>query len=315
MKASRSILASTLLAQTFALSSAVMLASPVAAQSSAHVPWTQITVQSAKLGGARPVYVVTPSDYATSGARYPVLVLLDAEDEPQFTSAVANVAFLASRSAIPKMIIVGVPNGKDRTHDLTPVATGSAAKDFPTAGGAATLTDFIADEVLPLVRSKYRTLPTTVLAGHSFGGLFAMHAASAKRGVFAGIVAMSASLWWNDSTSAIAYADSIAKSPATARLFATSGEYEPPIAITVKRFSAHLDSIRPAGLAFGHQHYADDTHGLTPVPSLMDGLRFVFEPVSLAVQFQQILSPPFDSVRVMATFAELEKSYQAGART
>ena len=77
-----------------------------------------------------------------------------------------NIAFLASRGAIPNLIVVGIGNGKDRTHDLTPAARGKTAKDFPTAGGAESMTSFIVDEVLPRVRSEYRTLPTTVLAGH-----------------------------------------------------------------------------------------------------------------------------------------------------
>src|SRR5207244_883704 len=55
------------------------------------------------------------------------------EYQPQFAAAVANVAFLANRGAIPEMLIVGIANGKDRTRDMTPAATGATAKTFPTA--------------------------------------------------------------------------------------------------------------------------------------------------------------------------------------
>jgi len=294
---------------------AAALASPALAQTGSTTPWTRLVINSKKLGETRTILVATPANYATTGDRYPVLVLLDADDAPQFTAAVANVAFLTSRNAIPPLLVVGIANGKDRTHDMTPAATGPTAKNFPSAGGASGLADFILDEALPKVRSTYRTLPSTILAAHSFGGLFALDVAAKRPEAFAGIVAMSPSLWWNDSTAAVAYADAIAKSSKTPRLFATSGGLEPPIAITTRRFAAHLDSIKPMTLAFASQHYPDDTHGLTPAPSLMDGLRFVFEPVSIAKTPLSSLGPTSDSAAVVNALVTTEESYGRGARS
>jgi predicted alpha/beta superfamily hydrolase len=288
------------------------VASTANAQSS---PWLKDTFKSAKLNEERTILVATPTNYSTSKSSYPVLILLDAEDAPQFNAAVANVAFLSNRGAIPDMLIVGVPNGKDRTHDMTPAATGPTAKNFPTAGGASAFADFIIDEVLPKVRAKYRTLPSTVLAGHSFGGLFALDVAAARPNAFSGIVAMSPSLWWNDSIPARDYATAIAKSSTTTRLFATSGGLEPPIAVTTKRFVARLDSIKPATLAFASQYYPENTHGLTPEPSLIDGLRFVYAPVSLARSPMQQLGPTSDSATIANAITESEESYVRGAKS
>jgi predicted alpha/beta superfamily hydrolase len=211
--------------------------SAVAAQSAPSHPWTEIKIRSAKLGDTRTIDVATPAGYSDPRRSFPVLVILDADDRDQFTSAVANVSFLASRAATPQMIVVGIRNGKDRTHDLTPVATGANAKQFKTAGGVSTFMDFVIGEVLPQIRAKYRTQPATILAGHSFGGLVALHAAS-TRDAFTAIIAMSPSLWWNDSTAARGYADSLARLTRPLRLFASSGEFEPPISITTRRFAA-----------------------------------------------------------------------------
>ena len=293
----------------------VVLAASAHAQDGGRISWQRDTFKSAKLGEDRTLFIATPAGYATSKERYPVLVLLDADDEPQFTAAVANIAFLSSRGAVPNLLIIGVANGKDRTHDLTPAATGGAAKQFPTAGGAHAFADFIVDEVLPRVRSKYRTHPMTVLAGHSFGGLFALDVAATRPGAFTGIVAMSPSLWWNDSTPARGYADAIAKTTAPTRLFATSGGLEPSIAITTKTFVSRLDSIKPATLAFASRYYPENTHGLTPAPSLMDGLRFVFDPVSLAHSPLQALTPNADSATIVNAVSESEKMYERGARS
>ena len=279
-------------------------------------PWLKETFKSAKLAEDRTLYIATPANYnSATNQRYPVLVLLDANDEPQFTAAVANVAFLASRGAIPDMLVVGITNGKDRTRDMTPAAIGTTAKNFPTAGGSRVFTDFILDEVLPRVRSHYRTLPTTVLAGHSFGGLYALDVAATRPGAFTGIVAMSPSLWWNDSTPARDYATAIAKMSAATRLFATSGGLEAPIDVTTKIFAARLDSIKPPTLAFAYRFYPEDTHGLTPEPSLIDGLRFVFAPVSLAKTPMMALGPNSDSATVVKAITESEDAYVRGART
>jgi len=281
----------------------------------ASLPWIRDSLHSSKLNEERTLFIATPPNYSTSKQSYPVLVLLDADDQRQFAAAVANVAFLGDRGAIPDMLIVGVVNGKDRSHDMTPPATGATAKNFPTAGGAKTFADFILDEVLPRVRSKYRTLPSTVLAGHSFGGLFALDVAATRPNSFSGIVAMSPSLWWNDSIPATDYASAIAKSPTTTRIFATSGGLEPPIAVTTKRFVNRLDSIKPTSLAFASQYYPENTHGLTPEPSLVDGLRFVYLPVSLARSPMQQLGPTSDSATVVKALAETEETYVRGARS
>lgn len=293
----------------------VVLPAIASAQGTSPTLWLKDTFKSAKLGADRTIYVATPANYGTSAQRYPVLVLLDADDEPQFTAAVANVAFLANRGAIPDMLVVGVTNGKDRTHDMTPAATGETAKTFPTAGGAHAFTDFIVDEVLPRVRSRYRTLPTTVLAGHSFGGLYAVDVAATRPGTFAGIIAMSPSLWWNDSTPARDYATAIAKTGATTRLFATSGGLEAPIDVTTKIFAAKLDSIKPSTLAFAYRFYPEDTHGLTPEPSLVDGLKFVFAPISLTRSPMMALGPHSDSATIVSAVTETEENYGRGARS
>lgn len=291
----------------------LLLASPALAQTPT-LTWTTDSIRSTRLGETRALYIAMPADYNLTKDRYPVLVLLDANDQPQFTAAVANVQFLASRNAIPGLIIVGVPNGKDRTHDMTPPATGATAKTFPTAGGADAFAGFILDEVLPMVRGRYRALSTTVLAGHSFGGLFAVHVAATRPGAFAGIVAMSPSLWWNDSTDVAPYADAIARAAAHTRLFASSGGLEPPIDITTRHFESRLDSIKPASVAFAVRHYPEDTHGLTPQPSLVDGLRYVFEPVSLVNAPVMAMAKP-DSASIVKAFAATESTYVAGARS
>src|SRR5207248_4825731 len=122
------------------------------------------------------------------------------------------------------------------------------------------------------------------------------------------------SLWWSDSTVAIDYATAISRAAAPTRLFATSGGLEPPIDVTTRRFASRLDSIKPPKVAFAFRHYPDDTHGLTPLPSLVDGLRFVFAPLSLTRTPVMALGPNADSASIVKAVAETQQTYAQGAR-
>ena len=292
-----------------------VIASPAVAQDSTVTLWTREVITSSRLNEQRPIFVATPDGYRGGTSRHGVLVILDANDRPQFNLAVAHVSFHASRGLIPSLIVVGIPNGNNRTRDMTPTATGATAKRFPTAGGAGAFADFIVDELVPHIRSKYRTLPTIILAGHSFGGLLALEVVARKPGAFTGVIAMSPSLWWNDSTGIVSYSDAIAKAGKGQRLFVTSGGLEGYIDRPTKAFAQRLDSLKPAFTEFRYRHYADDSHGLTPAPSLVDGVRFVFEPIRVAKLPVAMLGADSDSAATMNAYIESKRRYAIGARS
>lgn len=299
---------------TFSLLLALCIAAPLFAQDSSKVSRDTLTIKPATLAETRTILVATPASYANAQRRYPVLVLLDADDQDQFNAAAANLRFLAGRAAIPELILVGIVNGKDRTHDLTPPTTVATAKQFPTAGGERKFVDFLVNDVLPAVRAKYRTMPTTFLAGHSFGGLVALHTAATRR-EFSGIIAMSPSLWWNDSTAVRGYADSLEHPARPLRLFISSGGLEPAIDVTTRRMVAHLDSVKPGTLAYSYRRYVDANHGMTPIYSLIDGVQYLFEPMSVVPLPISTLGPTSDSADVMRAYLASRDTYVAGARS
>lgn len=284
------------------------------AQSTPAAPWITDTITSATLHEQRTLLVALPTGYQAGSDSFPVLVLLDAEDRPQFEAAVANVKFLASRSEIPGLIIVGLINGRDRMHDMSPAITGSMARYYETAGGAVAFEDFLAGEVLPYIRGQYRTRHQTILAGHSLGSLFALDVAATMKNPYLGFIAMSPSLWWNDSTVARDYADGIARLTTGQRFFVTSGAFERPIDRPAQWFIARLDSLQPHGISYAYHRYPDDTHQLTPQPSLIAGLRYVFQPVSVARLPLSQVSFSWDSAQLVQAVTASESEYAHGAR-
>jgi predicted alpha/beta superfamily hydrolase len=281
----------------------------------AAVSWTTHTIKSAALAADRPYFVALPPGYAQGSARHPVLVLLDADDQPQFVAALANIQFLISRNEAPGLIVVGIPNGRDRTHDMTPTTRAAdEQKLFPTAGGEAAFRKFIRDEVLPAVRASYRTLPTTFLAGHSFGGLFALSTAASAPGAFTGYIAMSPALQWSNGEYVVSLADQLLKHKQAARMFVTSGGLEPPIDVSTRHLIARLDSTAHPALALRYGRYPEDTHGLTPMPSLVDGLRFMFDKISLRAAQGIDLPRTADSASIVHLALDLVEHYAIGAR-
>ena len=263
-----------------------------------------------------------PSD-AAPGTRYPVLVFLDAEEKGQFRSALANVQFLIDRQLIPPIMVVGVPYHANRTHELTPAATGSSARDFPTAGGADRTMQFIADELLPWTDAHYPTLPLRLLAGHSFGGLFALYTMVTRPEVFRLVIAMSPGLQWNDGALVPELAAKIAADAQHSRtLFLTSGGLEPVIDRPTTAFAARLttllDSVHTGRLRFERREYPRDGHSMTPLPGLVDGLRMVFDPLLVPIDSvvnQLAAQHTQDTATIRAAVRELESRYAAGAAT
>ncbi len=93
------------------------------------------------------------------------------------------------------MILVAVGN-TDRTRDLTPSAGEIGGED--AGGGGDEFLEFLADELAPWVEKKFRTRPSRVLVGHSFGGLFGVHALITRPDFYQGIIAISPSMLGDD---------------------------------------------------------------------------------------------------------------------
>jgi hypothetical protein len=106
---------------------ALVANAPVRAQDPANPPlWIKDSIRSTVLGETRMLRISLPLEYDArefAAVRYPVLIVLDADEDPYFTANVASVRALgvAGPPMIPRLIIVGVetPDGMSRIHDMT----------------------------------------------------------------------------------------------------------------------------------------------------------------------------------------------------
>ena len=131
------------------------------------------TVASRALGEARTINVHTPAGYVASTAtRFPVLYMPDGGLDEDFPHVVHTVDSLMALGVIRPVIVVGIPN-TERRRDLTgPTRVAADSAIAPRVGGSAAFRRFLRDELIPEVRSRYRTSGERAIVGESLAGLF-----------------------------------------------------------------------------------------------------------------------------------------------
>jgi len=240
----------------------------------------RVTIKSQVLGEERTVLVRTPPGYAArAGERFPVLYMTDGDAHIQHTSG--TVSFLARNARMPEMIVVGISN-TDRTRDLTPTHVeklpGQPNVQFPTSGGADKFLKFIETELVPLVESKYRTQPYRALAGHSLGGLFAVHAMLTKPELFNSYIAVSPSLQWDN----YVLIDRVKEFFKTRKeynrtLFTSLGNEPGDIGDAFGMFQDELKRQQLKGFVWEAVRYDDEDHGSVVLRSHYAGLRKIYD--------------------------------------
>ena len=183
----------------FILYAALLLSITVAAQQAKTIDVGHVhTLQSVTLHENRIVNVYLPDVYKSDTGKYPVIYLLDGSVNEDFIHIVGLVQFLTMIEAMPPTIVVGIAN-VDRKRDFTfPTAVTKDKQYFPTTGQSAAFIQFLQAELVPYIKSQYRTNGNTTLIGQSLGGLLATEILLKNEQLFSNYVIVSPSLWWNN---------------------------------------------------------------------------------------------------------------------
>ena len=239
----------------------------------------RLTLKSAVLGEDRVVLVRTPAGYETNKVSYPVLYMTDGDAHMGHTAS--TIEFLTQNGRISDLIVVGVTN-TDRTRDLTPVKSTNknpaGELQFPTSGGADNFLKFFETELIPQIEKQYRVQPYRILAGHSLGGLFAIHSMISKPGLFNSYVAVSPSLQWENGE-VLKRAEDFLKNQKElkATLFVSLGNEPGPIGESFDSFRELLSKTNIQGFEWQAERMADEDHGSVVLRSHYFGLRKVYD--------------------------------------
>lgn len=167
---------------------------------------TRLRVYAENLQEERIINVYLPDEYTDSDtAAFPVIFVLDGgrdEDLP----TVIGATYFHSRpwvDRIPPSIIVGI-EGNRRRRDFTFAVSDTAflaeegfpASSFPQYGGSQAFLNFLADELQPLIASRFRTNGHRTVVGESLAGLLISEILVRRPGLFDTYIIISPSLWW-----------------------------------------------------------------------------------------------------------------------
>jgi hypothetical protein len=198
----------------------------------------------------------------------------------------STIEFLARTGWMPEMIVVAVVN-TDRTRDLTPskAPLGTDGKGPPVGGGADRFLKFIETELIPRVEKTYRTQPYRVFAGHSLGGLLAVHAFATRNELFNTYIAVSPSLWW-DNQAVVRETEELLKGRKTLdrTLFVTLGNEQGGMQAGFEKLKAVLGQHPVKGFTWDAMLMEDEHHGSVVLRSHYFGLKKTFDGWSASPQ-------------------------------
>ena len=183
-----------------------------------------------------------------------------------------------------------VPDRRDFEYTL---AGGETAQRH---GGADLLLDSITEEIRPAVEAAFRLDPSRrALFGHSYGGLFALHALFARDAGFNTILAASPSIWWGNGVLVREAEAFRARVPAAdaprPRLLLTYGALEgrqprPPgapalpvrriMGDNVRELAAQLGALEGRFAALEMQEFANENHGSVRAAAAGRAVPFAF---------------------------------------
>jgi tetratricopeptide (TPR) repeat protein len=149
---------------------------------------------------------------------------------------------------------------------------------FPTSGGADNFFKFIQTELIPEIEKEYRVQPYRILAGHSLGGLFAIHAMISHAGVFNSYIAVSPSLQWENGEALKRATDFLKnQKELSATLFVSLGNEPGAIGDSFESFREVLGKTKIKDFEWQAERMNDEDHGSVVLRSHYFGLRKVYE--------------------------------------
>jgi predicted alpha/beta superfamily hydrolase len=256
------------------------------------------SIFSKTLNEDRDFWVRLPDNFTPdSDQKYPVVYLMDGFSLENTLAAVYDNYW---GHYLPHMILVGISNRSNRTRDLTTsqikMRRGSAMQS--ETGGAETFTTFMEEELIPYIDRKYPTTAYRTLIGHSYAGLFTLNMLINHKHLFQNYIAIDPSLDWDEQKllkeakeklSTVNYeGKSLFVSLAAEQLHMWNEEITMKnimedsseftlFARSIIDFSTYAESQKQSGLNFSWKVYPEDLHGTVPLPTMRDGLIFLFK--------------------------------------
>ena len=256
------------------------------------------SIYSKTFNESKNIWVKLPKNYnPESPEKYPVVYLLDGFSLRNTLETVYNNY---SGHYLPHMILVGISNNTNRTRDLTTsqIKMRRGTEMDEDTGGSEKFTQYIENELIPYIDANFPTTNYRTLIGHSYAGLFTINMLINHNHLFQNYIAIDPSLDWDDQKllkqakeklqTENFHGKSLFISLATEQLHMWNEKItienimEDTSEFTlfprsIMEFSTFTEKHKESRLNFSWKVYPEDLHGTVPLPSMMDGMVFLFD--------------------------------------
>ena len=219
---------------------------------------------------------------------YPVVYVLDCEWRFDITHAICKELY--NNDKMPEVLVVGVPqiNWEHRLKDMTftnsnvngsgEIDTLYFFNDDETSGGL-TFLNHLHTEVIDDLNIRYKTNGFNCLIGHSLGGYFAAYVSQIES-KFQAFQIYDPSAWFNEGDVINEIKENLSRdskiniflSSATAHVSREENLYHIDMIDSLRVTYEEFDDLR-----FDFKEYSEEDHNSMILPSLIDGLSFLFD--------------------------------------
>lgn len=225
-------------------------------------PHDSFTTDSTTLKETRRINVYKPPGYDTAkDTRYPVLYMPDGGMKEDFPHIATTVDAAIRAGEMRPLLVVGIENTERRRDVTGPTEVEEDRKIAPRVGGSAAFRRFISDELMPLVRQRYRVTDETAIIGESLAGLFILETFFLQPELFDTYISLDPSLWWNSEELVRKAGERLKKLPDLRQtLYLASADPEQSNASSVASLAEALRANAPAGLRWQYKPRPDLRH-------------------------------------------------------
>lgn len=270
------------------------------------VPRSEVRLITAQSGAQYRIMIARP-EAPPPPAGYPVLYVLDGDEYFAIAAETARrLGRFARGSGVAPGIVIGIgyPGETRRSLDYTPPPRPGAppAPRGEPSGGADAFLAFLAGELKPAMSRALPVDPARQsIMGHSFGGLFVLHALFSRSDLFQTWIAASPSIWFGDGAvlaREARLAERLGQGGLRPDLVLSVGEFEqsaPPwmapgpratevgarnaerrMVDNARALAGRLEALRAQGLTLHFRTFSGETHGSAPLPAIGDAITHAF---------------------------------------
>lgn len=258
----------------------------------------KIAFHSAKLSEQREFYVRLPQGYQQSKRNYPVIYLLDANNETLtymenlYFHSVTQIERLMQHGDIPESIIVGVPFKSNHWYSNV-------------VGNPKPFRDYLTKELSTYIRDNYRTSNNRILIGQSYSAVFVINTLSYSGNSFNSYIAIEPVLASGELEKAIANYQNISVAESDLQIIMGGAI----MLHEAQELSKQLAGSNVKGVNISLETFPLESHGSVYYPALNSALRKHFK------DYRQpdkalILSSNFGHKELVAYYEERAAKYQ-----